>query len=203
MLDMPLTGPINEQNICVTCGMCCDGTLFFHALLQPGEMGNLPEKIEQNYRMENGKEFFLLPCLYFNGKCTIYNKKRADVCSGYRCQLLRDFAEGKTTLANALETVRGTLKMRSDIIEEYLRITGKNNETTFRKLLLNLGDIQTSTSKKESVNTEFDLFVARCNIFEALLIKHFRSTSEFEKMMTGHNTTDIRVRKKDNYNDQK
>ena len=33
------------------------------------------------------------------------------------------------------------------------------------------------------VGHEYDLLLARCNIFEALLIKHFLSEGEFEKYM--------------------
>lgn len=183
MTESILQGPPDEQLICVTCGFCCDGTLFLHAVLQPGEKGSLPEKIEQNYRNEDGKEFFVQPCLYFSEKCTIYDRKRANVCFSYRCQLLKDFAEAKVTLPEALKIVREAMGMLNILLEEYRFISGNREDLCFMQILIELGKIQKAAGEDGSVSSEFDVLQARCNIFEALLIKHFRSTDDFEKMI--------------------
>ena len=177
--------PKEEQSICVTCGMCCDGTLFFHAHLNPGERGHLPEKIEENSFSKEGKDYFKLPCLYFTEKCTIYDRKRADVCSGYRCQLLMDFAEGKVLLSDAIEIVKGAMDMREVIMKEYRRVTGNNESVTFRQLLMELGKIRKSATGNEQSDKDYEILQARCNIFVALLTKHIRSASDFDKMMVG------------------
>lgn len=183
MVPEKSNAPVDEQTICVTCGFCCDGTLFQHAILRAGEQGSLPEKIEQNYRNEKGKEFFLLPCLYFDEKCTIYDKKRAEICSGFRCQLLRDFEERKVSLQDALKSVAGAVKMRAELMEHYRRISGNSSPIHFKQLLIELGKVMKSAPGEESAGVEFNLLLVRCNIFEALLIKHFRSTEFFEKMI--------------------
>ncbi len=46
MSEQLLKGPPKEQDLCVNCGFCCDGTIFMHAVLIQGEKGNLPEKIQ-------------------------------------------------------------------------------------------------------------------------------------------------------------
>lgn len=183
MSDLPITGPIDEQQICVTCGFCCDGTLFLHACLNPGERGSLPDKIEQNSFTEKDKDYFRLPCQYFSGKCTIYDRKRADVCSSYRCQLLKDFAEGEVTLSEVLKIVREAMSMRAEIFEECARITGNSSDKNFRQILIELGKILKSATEQTPVSMESELLLARCNIFEALLIKHFRSVEDFMKMI--------------------
>jgi hypothetical protein len=177
--------PKEEQSICVTCGMCCDGTLFFHAHLNPGERGHLPEKIEENSFSKEGKDYFKLPCLYFTEKCTIYDRKRADVCSGYRCQLLMDFAEGKVIRSDATEIVKKAMDMREGIMKEYRRVTGNDESVTFRQLLLELGNIRKSAPGNEQSDMDYEILQARCNIFVALLTKHIRSASDFGKMMIG------------------
>ncbi len=150
MNESILQGPAEEQSICVVCGFCCDGTLFLHAHLNPGERGSLPEKIEQASFSEDGKDYFRLPCLYFSEKCTIYDRKRADVCGSYRCQLLKDFAEGKVSLPDALEIVRQARTMRDETMEEYRRISENRDRINFRQLLLNLGKIQEADSGRKA-----------------------------------------------------
>jgi hypothetical protein len=177
------TGPIEEQKICVDCGFCCDGTMFLHAHLNPGERGSLPAMIEKQSITDNGKDYFRLPCLYFKKKCTIYDRKRADVCFTYRCQLLKDFAEGKVTHDDAVAIVREAMEMRREIIKEYRGITGTRKKINFRDLLGEMGKIQKSAGKDTRMSDGFEILLARCNIFEALLIKHFRSAEEFEKMV--------------------
>ena len=125
----------------------------------------------------------MLPCNYFSGKCTIYDKKRADVCSSYRCQLLKDFAAGKIPMQDALESVREVMGLREEIMKEYRRISGNGTRISFRQLLAELGKIQKSATKEAPVSIDYDLLLAKCNIFEALQIKHFRSTEDFEKML--------------------
>jgi hypothetical protein len=174
--------PAEEQSICVTCGMCCDGTLFLYAHLNEGERGTLPLKIEENSYSKDGKDYFSLPCHYFKSKCTIYNTRRAYVCGSYRCQLLKDFAGQKINLDDALATVDRAMNMRSAILEEYRKLTG--NEVNFKQLLRGMGKRQKSVSDENPLGPEYDLLLARCNIFEALLIRHFRSASDFDKMMT-------------------
>lgn len=175
--------PKAEQNICVTCGMCCDGTLFLHASLNPGEKGNLPEKIEQNTFSEGEKDYFRLPCMYFAGKCSIYGEKRADVCSSYRCQLLKDLSINKVQLKEALSIVSEAVEIRETIFNDYLNLSGEKEVLCFKQLtgeLIKMIDSEKLDSRKKE---KYELLLGRCNILEALLIKHLRSTGEFKDLM--------------------
>jgi hypothetical protein len=172
----------DEQSICVTCGFCCDGTLFLHAHLNAGERGCLPRKIEENSISEEGKDFFRLPCHYFSDRCTIYDSKRADVCSSYRCQLLKDFEDDKIRLADALMIVQEAREIRAELFEKFKLITGNKDGIYFRQILRELGRIQERCPADDPLKMEYDILQVRCNIFEALLIKHIRSAGDFEKM---------------------
>jgi len=183
MPEHPPKAPANEQTICVPCGFCCDGTLFLAACLNPGERGNLPDEIEKAGFSEGDSDYFRLPCNYFHEKCVIYESQRADVCSSYRCQLLKDFAKGKITLQEAMEVVAEAKKMRSEVIAKFQTISGKTGEINFRNLLSDLGGLQKSFSEKGQTEAGYEMLLAQCNIFEALLIKHMRSAEDFEKMM--------------------
>jgi hypothetical protein len=178
-------GPVREQKICVECGFCCDGTLFLHATLQPGERGHLPEKIEANSYSAEGKDYFRLPCQYFSGKCTIYDSRRADVCSSYRCQLLKDIAEKRIMYEGAADIVKKAREIRLGLMEQYREISGNGSEINFMQMLIELGKVIKSAPERDNVWPDYEMLQARCNIFEALLIKHFRSVSDFEKLIMG------------------
>ena len=174
---------MQEQEICVTCGFCCDGTLFAYALLNPGEKGRLPVKIEENLFSRAEQDYFHLPCRYFAGRCTIYDRQRADVCGSYRCQLLRDFSEGIITYGQALGMVERAKQVRSELMEQYSLLTGKRESVHFMKVLKEAGNNLLQEGDTVSAAMDRELFLARCNIFEALLIKHFRSADDFEKLV--------------------
>ena len=175
--------PVEEQRICTGCGFCCDGTLFVNAGLNPGERGHLPEKIEQAGFSKGGKDYFRLPCNYFSGKCMIYDRKRADICSSFRCQLLKNFAVGKVTMNEALSVVHGAIEMRTMLLDDFCRHTGLNRGMTFRQLLTEIGKMQKSAFPEETNSVETESLIARSNIFEAMLIKYFRSAGDFEKLV--------------------
>lgn len=183
MKEVQSSAPADEQKICVACGMCCDGTLFHFAHLNHGERGTLPEKIESNSYTRDGNDYFRLPCEYFVRKCKIYGSKRAHVCGDYRCQLLKDYAGGKVELEGALDVVREALNMRAEIMEQYRRISGDRRKIYFKRLLRELGKTEDSPVRAKLGSMEYDLLLAHCNIFEALLIKHFRSADDYEKMV--------------------
>ena len=173
--------PEGEQEICVTCGLCCDATLYMHANLQPGERGNLPLKIEAVSVSEGGKDFFRLPCGYFSGSCTIYDCRRAEVCSTYRCKLLRNYSGGFISREDALRTVREAVAMRDAIVDEYRRVTGRDAGGGFRRIPIELGQLLKEGLADEALAGAYEVLLVRCNILEALLIRFFMSDEEFEK----------------------
>lgn len=175
--------PENEQAICLECGLCCDGTLFGHAELGSGEKGHLPDLIEQRVFMLGGKDYFRLPCLYFKRKCTIYGNPRAEVCGSYRCRLLSDMGEGKVSADEALEIVRRASEMRKSLAMAYSMIRPGNEVLPFTGILRELGKRRENSSGDEVSETDFEIMQARCNIFEALLIRHFRPLGDFEKIV--------------------
>jgi len=175
--------PIKEQEICVECGFCCDATLFVHAVLNPGEKGNLPERIEENVFSKGDRDYFRQPCRYFEGRCTIYDRKRADVCGSYRCQLLKDFSEEKISFDQAMEMVEKAMEVRNELLDQYGKLSGSDRNIPFTEVLKEFGKNPGQDGRTASAGVEYELLLARCNIFEALLIKHFRSVDDFEKLV--------------------
>lgn len=178
-----IQGPPEEQQICVDCGFCCDGTIFECASLKPGERGNIPVKMVTGTVPEKGEEYFHLPCPYFNKKCTIYDLKRAEVCGTFRCQLLKKFAAGELSPDQAINVISVAAGMRMEIKIKFQRLTGRSEAISFRQMIRELGKIVKAEKNGQSFREEIELLIVRCNIFEALLIKHFRSEDDFEKLV--------------------
>jgi len=175
--------PAREQRICTGCGMCCDGTLFRHTGLIPGERGNLPVLIEEVSFSENGREYFRQPCPYFAGNCTIYKLNRPRTCSSYRCQLLKDVADGKVTAREASEVVERAKQVREELMDHFIGLTGNKRRITFRQVLEELGRINDSSGEECPEPVDIEILTARCNILEALLVKHFRSSTDFDNLI--------------------
>lgn len=185
MTDKREAAPVAEQELCVGCGFCCDGTLFRYAELQKEELPRVPEKIIKALFIEKEEDYFRLPCGYFSSKCTIYDETRPSVCGIFRCQLLKDFAAGKVDFDEARRIIADAAQMRKRLLEKHSRITGRDDAICFRDLLEELGHIEKKLEGNEHERDAYDMLQAECNIFEALIIKHIRSEADFEKMKTG------------------
>jgi len=86
-----------SSNLCLDCGMCCDGTLFENFRIKYPKESHL-FSIDQQYIPQRCEH--LDNC---NG-CKIY-EKRPKVCSTYKCPVLRKYEEGDISFQNALEHI--------------------------------------------------------------------------------------------------
>lgn len=102
--------PVNGSDLCLACGMCCDGTLFRTTTLQPHESPMAAARgavvVETPAADGTTHHSIAQPCLWWrNGCCSQYADWRPDVCATYECQLLTNFVTGTMTLAQCLEIV--------------------------------------------------------------------------------------------------
>ena len=75
MIDLNADISVAEQEICVSCGFCCDGTLFKRAVLEPGERGAYPVNWKTNTENSSKRNFLHYPVPAFaeNAPHTIKN----------------------------------------------------------------------------------------------------------------------------------
>jgi uncharacterized protein len=96
----------DSLNICLSCGLCCDGTLIGFVQLSSDEMPALKEIMEIEDTHGNG--FFLHPCSKFCDGCTIYSK-RPKQCGLFKCGLLKSVEQkelGFDTAVGLIEEVK-------------------------------------------------------------------------------------------------
>ena len=83
-----------EQELCVSCGFCCDGTLFLTA--NSKDVNELLHEMKSVER--KGKHCgFELPCKYFDKLCTVYDQKRPKICGAFKCKLLKNAIDGEVS----------------------------------------------------------------------------------------------------------
>ena len=113
-----------ESQICVSCGFCCDGTLFDQAVCGPGDTTDalIAIGLTPVNASPDGSTGFRLPCLHFIGLCSIYASPRPWACGAFRCRLLRSVKRGKYTVTQALEIVRETKALRAALVPVFERL---------------------------------------------------------------------------------
>lgn len=99
---------MSADSLCLSCGICCDGTLYGSVVLEPAER----ERVERVglrvlVSVRQGQEPELTmpqPCSALRGVlCSVYEDRPAS-CARYECSLRRGVAAG-APLAEALVTV--------------------------------------------------------------------------------------------------
>ena len=162
-----MTKPVNqEQELCVTCGLCCDGTLFKHALSFEGEK-LLPYMIP--FQDDKGDHWFKLPCPHFKQCCTVYEQKRPKICGSFKCQLLNDLNKQKISFADAHSSV-GNIKRQISRLHSLIpnydkKFTLQENFLNFQKKHKSTWNTKKFRLKYKEVLMEYALFKLRIAIF--------------------------------------
>jgi hypothetical protein len=108
----------DTTNICLSCGICCDGTLIGFVQLVQEEIPRVKEFME--IEEEGGQGFFLHPCSKFCGSCTIYADRPSN-CDKFNCKLLKSVEQQEKEFDAAVELVE-VVKQKKLALEKKLTI---------------------------------------------------------------------------------
>lgn len=91
-------------DLCVSCNLCCNGSIFARVPIDRQEQERMPEGIDL-FSLE-GKLRMPLPCpkLGADGACTCYAQRPA-VCRTYNCKLSKRCNDGAVAFEDATEIV--------------------------------------------------------------------------------------------------
>ena len=105
---------MTPSDLCVACGMCCDGTMFTNVVANDAELVQM-SFLGAETKVKEEKQFFLQPCpAHINGSCSIY-ETRPRTCVGYKCALLRRVLNEEITPEQALIKVQRMKKAKQDL----------------------------------------------------------------------------------------
>lgn len=102
------------MSLCLTCGMCCDGTLFNVAAVTPEEAARLEGRVnltENRLRIRQ-------PCPALNGDntCAVY-AERPHACRHFRCTVLQRLDRGELSEREAHDAIAEVLERRRVVAE--------------------------------------------------------------------------------------
>jgi hypothetical protein len=77
-------------DLCLSCGLCCDGSLFATICLSPEDAQRIEARKLPLLPIDGGTEQLAAeqPCGAFAGRCTVFADRPA-VCQHYRCDVLK------------------------------------------------------------------------------------------------------------------
>ena len=118
----------DSSSICLSCGVCCDGTLIGFVQLEKEELPALREimDIEEG----NYQGFFLQPCIKFCGGCSIYTE-RPKQCAAFECGLLKSVNQKELSFDSAIDIVQIVKQKRIEIEKKMLTFPYKLQSDSF------------------------------------------------------------------------
>ena len=125
----------DAQNICLECGLCCNGVIFADGQLQPGDdvehLGKLGLRLKvprANIASKHPQiRKFAQPCGAFDGcQCRIYRERPA-YCRQFECALLKRVAAGEIEAQQGLRVIRKAKKQAARVAR-LLRDLGDDDE---------------------------------------------------------------------------
>lgn len=97
------------MSLCLSCGMCCDGTLFNVAAVTLEEAARLEGRVnlsENRLRIRQP-----CPALQRDNGCAVYTE-RPHACRHFRCTVLQQLERGQLSEAEAHESIAEVLARR-------------------------------------------------------------------------------------------
>jgi len=145
------------SDLCTTCGLCCDGTLFDTVPLTEAEAAAFAPAPGQA-----GSNRAAQPCRFLQGTCCgIYND-RFKACRRFRCELLKKLDAGGISLGEASALVVEAKRWRGEALAE-----DGDASLGFRRRLLRRPGLDQHRDARSAAE---GLKLAACRRF---LMKHF------------------------------
>ena len=110
------------QALCLSCGLCCDGTLFSHVPVRSNdnvqrlEAGGIAVLVQAEERR------FSQPCPAHHNKFFKVYENRPAVCRHFRCKLLREYEAQHVLWEQAQQKITQVFTLRQSITDEAQRL---------------------------------------------------------------------------------
>jgi hypothetical protein len=102
------------MSLCLACGLCCDGTLFYGVPVSEDEAKALAGRV----RIDAACSQLLQGCVALGGdlRCSVY-EDRPQACRRFRCTVLRALEAGQLTSEEAHAAIDEVLSVRRELAD--------------------------------------------------------------------------------------
>lgn len=157
----------DASNICLACGLCCDGTLIGFVELTQEEAPRIDAI--KNIENEHNNQFFLQPCDKFCDGCTIY-ADRPTRCGEFECGLLKSVEKKELSFDIAVKSVKEIKEMKSVL---QLKISEMNFDLKSHSFFFRTVELKKFLEKVKSeskITNEQSSLLKELNVFNDILI---------------------------------
>lgn len=108
--------PSLESRLCLSCSLCCEGTLYGFAVINDTEVEETAAIGLKTFTTEAGKSAFSFPCHYLEGKaCSRYDTWRPSICGDYFCRVQSRVKSATLTEQEAFAIVNQARALRDEV----------------------------------------------------------------------------------------
>ena len=168
--------PRNGSDLCLDCGLCCNGVLHDSIGITEEEV----ELAQSGGGVDRQPDRLLtpLPCPFVCGAaCTIY-EKRYSSCREYQCGLLKTFHAGAVTIEDARQRVAEAKRLLSEV--QALLPKGQRLSQARTEWRLRANAPVSESSEERAAIGKLQLRMTMLNMF---LDRHFRLAREGESIV--------------------
>ncbi|WP_210465768.1 YkgJ family cysteine cluster protein [Rufibacter roseolus] len=149
----------DSTNICLSCGLCCDGTVIGFVQVGCEELPLLRDVID--IENTNGDGFFLQPCKKYCDGCTIYSR-RPKQCASFECGILKSIEKQELDFDSALDIIN-VVKQKKFTIERELAVQQFNLQS--QSFYFKMGEVKKLFQKK---SPDLALTPSQLNLIEEI-----------------------------------
>lgn len=172
---MTQSGDSESGNICIECGLCCDGSMFKHAGIDKSDDLTFLKQMGIESVAIDDKLFFHLPCMGQEGKlCRLYrDARRFKVCKSFKCKLFKQYLSGEISYSAAMSVIQEIL-IRRQSVKAFSEILHTDHNSREPSLFSFIRELDQSGKMDDPVfRKTYSRQILDCFIFRELLKRKF------------------------------
>lgn len=108
---------VDENRLCMACGLCCDGTLFVVVPVAAAEIPALKESPVRLATGQDGRGSLVQPCHAYSGSCCGIYERRPQICREWDCYVLEGYRRKTISMDEARERIRQAHALKKDLMQ--------------------------------------------------------------------------------------
>ena len=160
----------DSSNICLSCGLCCDGSLIGFVQVENEEVSSLSKLME----IEDSKDcgVFLQPCSNYCDGCSIY-ANRPKQCASFKCGLLKSLEQKEIDFDVAIESISQVKQKKIDLEEKIETLNIKLKAPSFYFKMIELKKLLQKIEAESSLSQKHLDLKSDQNKLDNLLLSKF------------------------------